>query len=105
MKKVLLVLFLLTSAAAWLLLPLVGNAQCSCSGGTPANREEHLVTLAATNQSNTTISFPKFDPAVGTLTCVRLDDTISIVSATGIRNYDPVETEYEFQLTVNTQVT
>lgn len=104
MKKDLLKAFLLTFLIFPLLVPLSSVAQCSCSGGTPANRVEHLVTLNATSQSNTTISFPKFDPAMGTLTCVRLDDTLSIVSSTGIRNYDPIQTEYEFQLTVNTKV-
>ena len=46
----------------------------------------------------------KFDPALGTLTCVTLDDTISIASTTGIRNYDSAETEYIFDLSVNTKV-
>ncbi len=104
MKKVLLKVFLLTSIFFWAFRPLVSKAQCSCSGGTPANTIEYVVELSATNQSNTTISFPKFDPAIGTLNCVRLDDTLSIVSATGIRNYDPMEVEYEFQLTLNTKV-
>jgi hypothetical protein len=104
MKKVLLQAFLLTTILLTSLLPKRSVAQCSCSGGTPANEQEHLVVLGATSQSNTVISFPKFDPAIGTLNCVRLDDTLSIVSTTGIRNYDPIPTDYEFQLTVNTQV-
>lgn len=104
MKKVLPQAFLLTTLLLFLLSPFTGSAQCSCSGGIPANRQEHLVVLAETNQSNTVVSFPKFDPAIGTLNCVTLNDTLSIVSATGIRNYDPMPTEYEFQLTVNTKI-
>lgn len=103
MKKVLPEVFLLTTFF-FFLLPLAAISQCSCSDGTPANRVEHLVVLNSTNQSNTIISFPKFDPAVGTLSCVTLNDTISIVSSTGIRNYDAAPVEYEFQLTVNTEV-
>ena len=80
------------------------SAQCACAGGVQPNIIEHYVVLPPTNSSNTTISFPKFDPAVGTLTCVTLRDTLSIVSATGIRNYDPMAVEYDFQLTINTKV-
>lgn len=104
MKKLLLKVFLLTLSAYPILSPGTSQAQCACSGGGAPNALEHIVVLNPTNQSNTTISFPKFDPALGTLNCVTLNDTLSIVTTTGIRNYDPIPTEYEFQLTINTKV-
>lgn len=79
-------------------------AQCACAEGEPANKIEHIIVLDTTLTSSTVLSFPKFDPAIGTLTCVRLDDTVSVVSRTGIRNFDPSDIEYEFILTVTTNI-
>jgi len=90
---------------ATLLLPNQGFSQCTCSEGEAPTPIEHVVVLDTTNSSSTLLTFPKFDPSIGILTCVSLHDTISIVSTLGIRNLDPTDKVYEFRLTVTTGVT
>lgn len=79
-------------------------AQCNCTGGVTPDSTIYYYTLATTNSPTSTISFPKFDPAVGTLNCVSFYDTISGVSTTGVRNLAGVKTQYKFQLTVANEI-
>ena len=81
-----------------------GTAQCLCDEGQPSNPIEHIFQLDTTTSSATTLVFPRFDPAIGTLHCMTLDDTVSIVSVLGIRNLDLADKTYRFRLTVNTTV-
>jgi len=104
MKILLLKVHYVLLLMAAIYLPGESTAQCLCQDGETPIILEHVVVLDTTTASNSTISFPKFDPAMGTLTCVMLNDTLSILSGTGIRNYDTQPTEYEFSLNVNTQV-
>lgn len=81
---------------------LATKAQCLCAQGETPTAIEHLVLLDTTATSSTILTFPKFDPSIGTLSCVTLHDTISIVSTLGIRNIDPDEKTYRFRLTITT---
>ena len=86
------------------LIPQRSAAQCLCEGGVAPTPIEHVVVLDTIMTSSTPISFPKFDPAIGNLICVRLDDTLTVVSTLGIKNQDPDDVEYQFLLTVITNV-
>ncbi|MFT3825921.1 MAG: choice-of-anchor E domain-containing protein [Chitinophagaceae bacterium] len=78
------------------------NAQsCSCANGDQPNIIEYRDTLHSTMASNSTLSFPKFDLTLGTLTCVSLFDTLTIVATVGARNRDATSAHTPtFQLTV-----
>jgi hypothetical protein len=55
--------------------------------------------------SSLNVSFPKFDPALGNLNCVKLEDTISVSSSLGVRNIDTVDKSYRFRLSITTDIT
>jgi hypothetical protein len=84
--------------------PHQGSAQCLCDEGQPSTPIEHIFRLDTTTASVSALIFPRFNPAIGTLSCITLHDTISIVSTLGIGNQDTAEVVYEFRLTVNTSV-
>jgi len=72
-----------------LVTPLDSRAQCNtCAGGVPSQTIEHTV-IPDTTTGILTISFPRFPPSTGTLTCVTLYDTSSAVITSGARNTDP----------------
>jgi len=104
MKNVYAVIFAMC-ACLLTLMPQSGNAQCLCSGGVPATQVTYTNSFAPTNASPTTISFPKFDPSIGTLSCVTFDDTISGITTTNVWNLASVGTIYEFLLTVSNSIT
>ena len=85
-------------------IPIHGKAQCTCSGGDAPTPIEHLVTLDTTAASSSILTFPQFDPSIGTLSCITLHDTVSIVSTLGIRNLDPADKNYTFRLTITTSL-
>jgi len=76
-------------------------AQCNCSVGVPATAINYSVTLPITNASSSIVSFPKFDPSIGTLFCLTVKDTVSAVTTTHALNKAPDSTVYKFQLTVS----
>lgn len=77
------------------------KAQCTCSGGTAATAVSYYVELPPTQSSNAIFSFPKFDPSVGILTCIRFNDTISVAVTTTVRNTDTTAGHnYVFQTTI-----
>ncbi len=67
-------------------ISLSATAQCNCSPGVPATPIVQSITIAPTTASQLTFSFPQFNPAIGTLSCVTLKDTITAVSTTGALN-------------------
>lgn len=75
-------------------------AQCLCSGGTAPNTVSYVQKLNTTNAASSTISFPQFDPSLGTLLCVTLEDTISGVTNTIIQNSGSQKSLFSFLLTV-----
>jgi hypothetical protein len=98
-KTFLLILFILP-----LFLPVTLTAQCFCDGGVPATPIVQTVTLPPTTASSLVFTFQQFDPSVGTLSCVTLNDTISGVSTTGALNKAPLSKFYKFQLTLNNNI-
>jgi hypothetical protein len=87
-------------------IPLTSSAQCFCSGGSPATAITYLDTVLPTQASSTIFSFPKFDPTIGTLSCISFNDTISVVVTTAARNTDTTKAPtYVFQTTVSDAIT
>jgi type IX secretion system substrate protein len=99
MKNVYLVTFAICACLVTF-VPQRSFAQCLCSGGVAPNTVTYLDTLNPTNASSSTISFPKFDPSIGTLACVGFDDTISGITTTNVWNLASTKTLYKFLLTV-----
>ncbi|HSZ87289.1 MAG TPA: hypothetical protein VK787_14755, partial [Puia sp.] len=66
-------------------IPLNSSAQCVCSGGSPATAVTYLDTVLPTQASSTVFSFPKFNPTIGTLSCISFNDTISVAVTTSAR--------------------
>ena len=72
-------------------------SQCTCSGGTIPDSvvyNQYFDSLIATN---TTISFPKFNPAIGVLTCFRVSDTVTTVVNYNLQNNQPDTESYKFR--------
>lgn len=70
--------------------PRASFAQCQpCSGGAPPTAvPSQIVKVDTSNASVAVVTFQKFYDATGTqaLSCVAIEDTISIVSGTGVKN-------------------
>src|SRR5258708_9983684 len=73
------------------------TAQCTCSGGTIPDSLVYNQYFDSIVTTNTTISFPQFDPAVGVLTCFRLSDTVSTIVSYNLENDLPDTTIYNFE--------
>jgi hypothetical protein len=87
-------------------IPLTSSAQCFCSGGSPATAVTYLDSVLPTQASSSIFSFPKFDPTIGTLSCISFNDTISAVVTTAARNTDTTDGHtYIFQTTISDAVT
>jgi hypothetical protein len=81
------------------------KAQCNCTGGLPATALSYYVVVPPTQSSNTLFSFPKFDPSIGILSCIRFHDTISVAVTTFVKNTDTTEGhDYVFQTTITDAV-
>jgi hypothetical protein len=85
-------------------LPQFAEAQCTCSGGVPATPVDYYASFGPTNTSSTSVSFPQFNPSIGTLACLTLHDSISGVSTTHAQNTGPDSTQFEFLLTVSNDI-
>lgn len=88
-----------------LLFPNKSNAQCSCSAGAPPHELKYTVVVNPLVSSSLNVSFPKFNPSLGNLNCVKLEDTISVSSSLGVRNTDTVDKSYRFRLSITTDIT
>lgn len=84
--------------------PQIIRAQCTCTGGIPATPVDYYATFGPTNTSSTSVSFPQFNPAIGTLACLKLKDSISGISSTHVTNTGPDSTQFEFLLTVSNNI-
>ncbi len=80
------------------------QAQCLCTGGIPATAINQTISISPTTTSTLNFSFQQFNPAVGTLSCVTLHDTITGISTTGAGNTGPDSTAFLFQLTLTNKV-
>src|SRR5579872_7330835 len=84
--------------------PRTALSQCTCTGGVPATPVDYYASFTPTNASSTTVHFPQFNPAIGTLACLKLRDSISGVSTTHVENTGPDSTQFEFLLTVSNNI-
>ena len=76
------------------LLPRISSAQCTCAGGIAATAVTQLVKIDTNTAPNVLITFNKFtDTSTNTpheaLTCMTIQDTMSVVSSTGVLNTIP----------------
>lgn len=82
-------------------IPRVAFSQCNCTGGVPATPITYYDSFSRTNAASTILSFPKFDPSVGTLACLSVWDTASGVTTTVATNQDLTDAvEYTFNLSL-----
>ena len=100
-----------TSALAALFLFVVAAipfnllAQCNCSVGHPATPIDYYATMPVSNASTSYVTFPKFDPSIGTLFCMRVQDSVSCVSSTNCINKSPDTTVYKWLLSMSGDLT
>lgn len=87
-----------------LYLPAGVNAQCLCAAGVPATAQTQIITIPPTTISTLNFTFQQFNPATGTLQCVRVYDTITGISYTGARNTGPDSTDFLFLLSLTNKV-
>lgn len=87
-------------------LPRVVHAQCNCTGGVPATPVTYLDSFAPTNAASMSLTFPQFDPSVGTLSCLSVWDTANGVTTTRATNLDDSDfVEYSFLLSLTASLT
>jgi hypothetical protein len=91
-------------ACFYLLNPTNVHAQCLCSGGLPATAIDQTITISPTTASTLNFTFQQFNPAIGTLSCVSLHDTIVGTSVTSAQNTGPDSTAFLFQLTLTNKI-
>lgn len=81
-------------------IPRMVYSQCNCSATVPATPISYYASFPPTNAATTTVTFPQFNPSIGTLACLSLTDTVSGVTVTSALNKAPGTVIYKFQLTI-----
>ena len=76
---------------AILIPPQTTNAQCSCPNGDPIDSVVHSTLVTGISDPNIVVSLPKFDPTMGTLSCVRLITSITTVLEMDLYNREPFD--------------
>lgn len=86
-------------------IPREVRAQCPTCPDGGGGMVSHLFVLDTTLSSNSMLTFPKFDPSIGTLTCITLHDTVSVMNVIGVRNKEPNPVLHVFTVNVSNSVT
>src|SRR5665213_1208322 len=81
------------------------EAQCTCSDGSTPDSISYSQYFDSIIATNTTISFPQFDPSVGVLTCLRLSDTVTTVVNYNLENNLDDTEDYNFETYRRSQFT
>lgn len=81
------------------------GAQCTCSNGDPIDSIQYSQYFDSIIATNTTISFPQFDPAMGTLQCIRVSDTVTTVVSYNLQNDLDYTESYNFETFRRSQFT
>jgi hypothetical protein len=102
MKRVYPILLTAISLAVTLPRPVFG--QCTCAGGVPATPIDYYSSFGPTNTATTIVSFPQFNPSIGTLACLKFKDSISGVTTTHVQNTGSDTAEFQFLLTVSNNI-
>jgi hypothetical protein len=94
--------FLLKSATAFSLLvalniPKKGIGQCMCDGGLTPDSVVQVLNFDSITSVNTTITFNRFNPSIGTLQCFRLASTITTVLEFDLYNKENFPDTYLFE--------
>ncbi|MEO5683342.1 MAG: choice-of-anchor E domain-containing protein [Chitinophagaceae bacterium] len=96
--------FLLFTIALQLYLPAGLQAQCLCALGVPATPQKQVITIPPTTISTLNFTFQQFDPSIGTLNCIKVEDTITGISYTGALNTGPDSTAFLFLLSLTSKI-
>jgi hypothetical protein len=102
MKNIYTKTFLSISFSLLLYLPQKMNAQCNCALGVPATPLKYNVSFSGL-AGFFTFNMPKFDPALGTLSCMRMDDTIT--SNLSFRLANRVNNRFEYNINISQTAT
>lgn len=81
------------------------HAQCTCSDGSTPDSLEYSNYYDSIIATNTIVSFPQFDPAMGILTCIKLSDTVTTVVSYNLQNDLSYTEDYIFETYRRSQFT
>jgi hypothetical protein len=98
MKNIYIKIFLSSAFSLLLYLPQEVQAQCNCALGVPATALKYNVSFSGL-AGYFTFNMPKFNPALGTLSCMRMDDTIT--SNLHFRLANRVNNRFEYNININ----
>jgi hypothetical protein len=84
------------------LIPAAFAQPCTCSGGTKPDSLKYRVELNGLT-TYTSFSFPKFDPALGTLSCMRMEDTVN--ATMGFELINRVDSRFDYNMNANITAT
>jgi Secretion system C-terminal sorting domain len=76
---------------AFIIPPQTTIAQCSCPNGDPIDSVVHTTLVSGISDPNIIVSLPKFDPTMGTLSCVRLRTSITTILEMDLYNREPFD--------------
>src|ERR1022692_4671908 len=80
--------FILSSQKDW--------GQCTCTDGSIPDSISYQQYFDSIVSTNTTITFPQFNPLVGTLMCFKLSDTVTTIVDYNLQNNLPSDETYGF---------
>ncbi len=81
------------------------HAQCTCSDGSTPDSLEYNNYYDSIIATNTVISFPQFDPAMGILKCIKISDTVTTVVSYNLQNDLSYTEDYIFETYRRSQFT
>jgi Secretion system C-terminal sorting domain len=94
MKK----LYLIACAIVFAFIPFQKTyTQCMCSDGTIPDSLAYEQSFDSIIAIHTTITFPKFDPAMGVLKCLKLSDTVTTIVSYNLENDLSDSEDYIFE--------
>ncbi len=102
LKKLYLIIF---GALSIFLTLQKSYAQCTCSDGSEPDSLEYTNYYDSIIATNTVISFPQFDPAMGVVKCIRLSDTVTTVVSYNLQNDLSYTEDYIFETYRRSQFT
>jgi len=92
MKK----LYTLLCFLAFMFISQKDWGQCTCTDGSIPDSISYHQYFDSIVSTNTTISFPQFNPLVGTLMCFKLSDTVTTIVDYNLQNNQPINETYGF---------
>lgn len=88
MKQLYTTLFSISFIAAGIFGPQRLSAQCNCPNGDPIDSVIYTRNLSGILPFNSNITFPRFDPAIGSLSCVRISGNVTTTLTMDLVNRD-----------------